>query len=169
VGFETVYAERTRLAHAAPDPRTDADRAFIAWLLRGLFHGDEERLRDFVSAIVDHYVHEIEGHFDSHVYDVATRVVPAGLSLLLSGFTLPLRRALEDGDRIRVEGDVDGLRALTRAGVPDGWSYPRRDREARCLQWTKRSPLAGIAPSRSCSNGGRDVDGQTNSGADRFQ
>jgi glycerol-3-phosphate O-acyltransferase len=117
VALETVYAERTRLARSEANPLADADRAFIAWLLHGLTDADESRQRDLVAATVDHYVHEIEGHFAPEVYEIATRVVPAGLGLLLHGFALPIRQAIDSGDRICVDGAVDELRALARVGT----------------------------------------------------
>src|SRR5690348_12596773 len=52
VVYETLYAEQSRLDGAEEDPRTDADRAFVAWLRREVARAGEGRYRELVHAIV---------------------------------------------------------------------------------------------------------------------
>jgi glycerol-3-phosphate O-acyltransferase len=117
VVYETVYAEQTRLDRSDPDPRTEADRAFVQWLRREMARAGEGRHRELVRAIVAKYVDEISGHFDPLVYRVATRVVPPALSLLLHGLALRNPRAFDIEDRIVIQGEVDALRSLSRRGT----------------------------------------------------
>jgi glycerol-3-phosphate O-acyltransferase len=112
---ETLYAEQQRLAHGEPDPRSSADREFISRVRRALLTGEQHR--ELVYEIVDRYTREIAGHFDPRVYGLATRVVPAGLSALLHGFTLHHPRAFDIEDRIVIEGQVGALRALAQIGT----------------------------------------------------
>jgi glycerol-3-phosphate O-acyltransferase len=117
VAFETIYAEETRLAHAAPEPRTAADRAFIGWFRHELAHATEGHQKDLLYAVVDRYAQEIAGHFDVRAYRVATRVVPPALGALLSGLSVLHRDAFDIDDRILVEGETRALRALARVGT----------------------------------------------------
>ena len=80
---ETLYAEKQRLADAEPDPRTSEDREFVSRMRRTLVTGGP--LPKLICEIVDHYTREIAGHFDPLVYRLATRVVPAGLSVCCTG------------------------------------------------------------------------------------
>jgi len=112
---ETLYAEKQRLAHADPDPRTSDDREFVWHLRRALLIG--EPLPELIYEIVDRYTREIAGHFDPRVYRLATRVVPAGLSALLHGFTIHAPKAFDIEDRIVIQGEVGALRALARVGT----------------------------------------------------
>src|SRR5579859_2323491 len=79
VVYETLYAEQARLDRAEQDPRTEADRAFVASLRRQVARVGEDRYPDLVRAIACRYVDEIAGHFDPFVYRMATRVVPPAL------------------------------------------------------------------------------------------
>jgi glycerol-3-phosphate O-acyltransferase len=117
VAFETIYAEETRLLHAEPDPRTAADRAFIAWFRRELAHAGGERQKELVYAVVDRYAQEIAGHFDRRVYRVATRVVPPALSTLLSGLSLSHAGEFDVDDRILIQGETRALQAVARSGT----------------------------------------------------
>lgn len=117
VAYETVYAERRRLARAEPNPRTGADSRFIAWLRRELAFADEPRRRELVATVIERYTQEIAGHFDRRVYRLATRVVPPALGLLLHGHVLPKPADFRFEDRILLEGEVDALRRLTKLGT----------------------------------------------------
>ena len=121
IAYETIYAEQTRLSHAAPDPRTTADQEFLTWLRRELTHANRERQGELVSAIVGRYVSEISGHFDPRVYGIATRVVPYTVGALLRGFghgkLLGDPRLFDVDDRIVVDGEISALRELARIGT----------------------------------------------------
>ena len=116
VVFETIYSEERRLAQTQPDERAAPDREFLVGLRQSLVRADNQHLRGLVHAIVERYTTEIAGHFDRRVYSVATRAVPVGLGLLLSGLELNNPVALVD-DRISIHGETELLRTLTRLGT----------------------------------------------------
>lgn len=119
--YETVYHEESRLARAETDPRTDADRKFLALLRRQITHSSGEGRARLVESIVRRYTEQISGHFDAHVYQIATRVVPPTLSAVLRGFHRPEHpfRALfmDVDDRIVVDGETEALRVLSKIGT----------------------------------------------------
>jgi len=117
VAYETLYIEQSRLAEEGPDLPPGLDRAFISWLRAELARADEPGFRDLVRAIVEHYVHEIAGHFDRRVYRVAVQVVPRAVSALLHGAPLRGSGLFDVDDRILIEGEVAALQALARIGT----------------------------------------------------
>jgi glycerol-3-phosphate O-acyltransferase len=114
---ETVHAEQSRLERSERDHRGRADARFTDWLSRQLADRDPAMERALVHRIVDRYTREISGHFDPSVYALATRVVPAALSALLHGLTLTHPLVFDVADRIRIDGESEMLRALTRIGT----------------------------------------------------
>jgi glycerol-3-phosphate O-acyltransferase len=117
IAYETVYSEQLRLSQSRPDPRSDDDRSFIAFLRRELAQADQARCVELVRAIVARYTREISGHFDRRVYRVATDVMPSAVSALLQGFSLSNLASFDMDQRVLIEGETDTLRALVRKGT----------------------------------------------------
>jgi glycerol-3-phosphate O-acyltransferase len=119
---DSLYHERLRLLHAPHDERSRADGAFHARVRRELPHASPERQRELVRELVEHYVSEITGHFDSRVYRFATTVLPYGLSGLMQGFSpagllSELRGESRLSDYLLLEGEVKGLQQLATRGT----------------------------------------------------
>jgi glycerol-3-phosphate O-acyltransferase len=118
---ETLFHERCRLEDAT-GPRADADRAFFKGLAQQLHRGGGALDPALLRAVVRHYTDEIHGHFDRHVYAIATRALPVGLSALLNGLS-PLHLVTHARDlpsleeNVVLEGEVETLRSLVNAGT----------------------------------------------------
>jgi glycerol-3-phosphate O-acyltransferase len=117
IAYETVYAEQLRLSQAAPDPRSEVDRSFVALVRRELAQADQARCVELVRAIVARYVREISGHFDRRVYRVATDVMPSAVGALLQGFSLRNLGSFDMDQRILIEGETRTLQALVGKGT----------------------------------------------------
>src|SRR5690349_9107169 len=85
---DTLYHEQRRLEReSSRDPVVRADRAFYRELRRGLGRSDAGELQRLLERTTSRFAEEIAGHFNQHVYNVATTLIPAGLSLLLRATT----------------------------------------------------------------------------------
>jgi len=118
----TLFHERRRLAHADGAERDEADRAFYARVASELRVAGAAEREQLVRSVVEHYVREVQGHFDWHVYDFATRALPVLLTALLHGIA-PSRMLARLGhlqnvdDYVILGGEVDRLRDLARRGT----------------------------------------------------
>lgn len=135
---ETLYHEARRSAASGKSPSS-----FYAGLRRDLVAPPDGGAAALVARAASHYAAEIGGHFDPHVYDLATKLLPRGLGLLLHGaHTSTLFDALGNiDDRVIVGGELEALRRVARQGtvvlVPThvsnldspllGWSIFRSD------------------------------------------
>ena len=116
---DAAYHEIRRLEQSA-----GRDRAAVeAWhrLARRLTRMNADELRDEVHTRCVQIVRDVQGHFDRRVYDVATRVLPVGLGTLFKGGDLIAGEGAESlrdlSQRIRIEGDIDHIRALAGRGT----------------------------------------------------
>lgn len=113
---ETLYHEGRRLSStgAEPDP-------FFQELRRDLLAAANapDTARALLDRVARRYASEIGGHFDPRVYALATRLLPRGLGVLLHGAeTSSFMDALGNvDDRVRFEGDLEGLRSATTHGT----------------------------------------------------
>jgi glycerol-3-phosphate O-acyltransferase len=111
----TIF-EETRRLERCQTPYSVRDRAFLDSLreqLSGAATRDPEVL---VRQVVKHYLDEIVGGFDAHVYDVAIRLVPPALSLLLHGARVSDPKLFDLSDRIVVDGATDLIARLSALG-----------------------------------------------------
>jgi glycerol-3-phosphate O-acyltransferase len=78
----------------------------------------EEDKRDHVATLVHRYAMDVVGNFNPRVYRVANDVLPSVLSLLFTpARTWSLGNLGDLAGRIRIEGPIDTLRALTERGT----------------------------------------------------
>lgn len=118
---EAIHHERARLA-SATGARSVADRRFFGRLSRELGQERPQLREALLRELVQHYVGEIQGHFDPRTYAVATRLVPVAMSALLSGLSpANFVRSLGDLPRLQrnivVEGEVAALQTLAGSGT----------------------------------------------------
>tara|TARA_Y100001968_G_scaffold325693_1_gene367402 strand:- start:121 stop:1737 length:1617 start_codon:yes stop_codon:yes gene_type:complete len=109
--------------------RGTRDAAELAWLerlralRRRLSVASDDELVEALGEITRSYGEEIHGHFDSRTYQSATRVLPAGLALLLrkqklwAGLSRGLTGKLSLADKIRCSGDVATFDRLVELGT----------------------------------------------------
>ena len=125
---ETLYHERRRLARQRG---RDEERAFYSGLRHRLGRASEAETQRMLHEIITRYVEEISGHFDPNIYRVATRVMPVGVSALLTG--LSPGRLLGSGllgggllgggplpsleQMLEIHGDVETTRRLNELGT----------------------------------------------------
>jgi glycerol-3-phosphate O-acyltransferase len=118
---DTIYNERRRLER---EGRTKArsDMAFYDKILKRMHHASERDLRGLLEDLARRFVGEVVGNFNPRVYGLTTRVVPAGLWVLLNAMS-PTRllslASLQRGfaDQVQLDGEVDHVRSLQDKGT----------------------------------------------------
>ena len=118
---ETLYYELKRLETETNVKRREADSAFWKGIKRRLGHAGNAQQRSLLKQIIERFTCEVLGNFNPRVYDVATRVLPKALPLLLNGLSpkrVLARGGLPDlGDSIRIQGDLEGLQRAQKLGT----------------------------------------------------
>jgi glycerol-3-phosphate O-acyltransferase len=107
---DALFHERRRLDRAEAKPgeveRLDA-------VARAIVRGGRADRQTAALSLVSAWADEIHGRFDPEVYRFATRVLPRGLTALLSSPSKGLLRGkLSPESRIRVEGEIAWVREL---------------------------------------------------------
>lgn len=113
---DTVFHERKRLESDGGDPAYAAAIDTAAQTLRDMVRPEMDAALD---TLVATYGAEIHNPFSPRMYRFATRVLPGALTRLLSasrGRDLVLG-SFEPGSRIRVDGPLERIRALTRTST----------------------------------------------------
>jgi glycerol-3-phosphate O-acyltransferase len=119
---ECCVLEEKRLARAT-DAGELAYRQRLRDLRRRLSWATEDELKSDLRDLVRLYGEEIHGHFDASTYENATRVLPAGLALLLrkqklwSGLSRGLRGQLSLSEKVRYSGAVKAFDGLVEQGT----------------------------------------------------
>ena len=120
--FETIYHERRRLEGERDRKQAHRQAAFYDRLYKEALHGNGSRYRQMLKQVLENFTREVVGHFDERVYQLATRVVPTGLSFLLNTVS-PLRmlETLQGSsglvDQLVIEGETDALHRLIELGT----------------------------------------------------
>jgi glycerol-3-phosphate O-acyltransferase len=110
---DALYHERKRLDGHAPADAPHRER--LDRLARALVRGDRRDRTDAALEVVAAWADEIHGRFDPKMYRFATRVLPRGLTGLLSKRPDRLSELdLSANARIKVTGDLALLRDLAR-------------------------------------------------------
>jgi glycerol-3-phosphate O-acyltransferase len=110
---DALWHERKRLERKGDAP----EHAVLDDLARALVRGGRRERTEAGLSLIRGWADEIHGRFDPRVYSVATRVLPRGLTALLSGRRGRLRewRPLEPSEtRIVVRGPLPFLHQLSR-------------------------------------------------------
>jgi len=120
---DTLYHERLRLEREDPrQPRIKEDLSFYRPMRKRLTHASSADQQAMVERMARHFVEEVTGNFDRRVYEVATRAVPTGLSVLLNTVSpsrlLSLRELRSSvADHLVVQGEIDAIRRLADRGT----------------------------------------------------
>ena len=88
--FETIYHERRRIETSRNRRAAARQAAFYDEVYRRALRAGADEQHRLLRRIIERFAREVLGHFDERVYRLATRVVPAGLSLLRNTVS-PLR------------------------------------------------------------------------------
>ncbi len=119
---ESIYFERRRIAEDRGSPARESDRAFWEELSRRLRKAPEHEHPALLREAVEHFGQEIEGHFDSRIYALATRALPSTLGVVLNAVSpsklfrrLPKVPSLDDC--VTIEGETEHLRRLREKGT----------------------------------------------------
>jgi glycerol-3-phosphate O-acyltransferase len=118
---DAAYHELRRLESASEGERAQTAR----WrrVARAVGTLDNHGARALLREIAELHARDVAGNFDRTVYTLASRVAPAGLSVLLSPQIVTQRSILEvlrgEGlaDRIMTSGPVDRVRRLAELGT----------------------------------------------------
>jgi len=123
---EALYSERLRIKRASKNiftrERFLRDHQLWNRIHNGLLKpAAEVDRKDLLDQVICHYAEEIGGHFDSRVYQLATRAVPWGFSWLLNAASV--RRFLPWGmteslsSRLRILGEIPLVQKLAGKGT----------------------------------------------------
>ncbi len=114
----SVDAERERLTKEPLSVRTLVDRAFWLGIQMRTSLGGEAAADDALWAVISHYAEEICGDFDPIAYEIALRILPPALRVLLSPSSvteIPARASGDKAERIVLHGETQTVRALHAA------------------------------------------------------
>ncbi len=119
---ETIYHELARLKREKSTPETAKETATLKKLRGRLLRVSETEKRDILKGMIRRFVNEVLGNFSPRVYQLSTRVIPAGLSLLLNA--LSPKRMLSNlphlpdfQEQIRLKGEIAQIRSLMDKGT----------------------------------------------------
>ncbi len=120
---ESLYHERERLARQGDGSGVvSSDSLFLAAIRKELPRAGRAQEILLLTRIVERYAREIGGHFNPLVYGLATRAIPVGLSVVLSGLS-PLRALRNPESLVRLShqvtlvGDREWLGRLASRGT----------------------------------------------------
>ena len=118
---DAAYHEIRRLETARGPEREEMAR----WrrLARSLGGIDPARARSLLRDAALHHAEDVNGNFDRRVYTLASRVMPAGLAVLLSPQIIGQRNVFDIlrgealADRIATSGPIERVRRLAEIGT----------------------------------------------------
>jgi glycerol-3-phosphate O-acyltransferase len=120
--FDTIYEERRRLEKEKKRSRLKKEGAFYNRIYQEALKASPERQKELLKEIIGFFVEEVTGHFDPRVYELATRVVPPALSVLLNTVSpLRLLETIQGSDplvdQLEIGGEVEALRNAAQRGT----------------------------------------------------
>jgi len=119
---DSVYHEQRRLKASKGKGRDRKDKVFWSGVRKRLGKATDKELRTHLGNAIDRYSQEVCGNFDDRVYQMATRMLPSALGLLLNSVS-PKRLITRFGDlpgiddTVVVQGEVEHLRRLHELGT----------------------------------------------------
>ena len=120
--FDTIYEERRRLEREKKRSRKKREGAFYGRIYHEALKTSPERQKEMLKEIIQFFVEEVTGHFDPRVYELATRVIPPALSVLLN--TVSPLRLLETVqgsdplvDQLEIGGEIEALKNAAELGT----------------------------------------------------
>jgi glycerol-3-phosphate O-acyltransferase len=120
---DTLYHEKQRLDREDPaQPMIKQDLAFYAPLRKRISRASATDQQAMLESMARHFVEEVTGNFDQRVYQVATRAIPTGLTLLMGAMSPWRMLQLRDlraqvADQLVVQGELEHIRKLADRGT----------------------------------------------------
>lgn len=119
---ETVYAEIERWKSERDFPLAQPYLQFFKSLRKKLPHLYDNERKYILKKIISVYMDEIQGHFSPLVYYLATKVVPPGLSFLLTSFSISSMfarsfRLPSIDSHLIIHGNFEKIRKLAQKGT----------------------------------------------------
>lgn len=121
--FDTLYEERRRLDKERNRDKARAQRHFYDEIQSEALRANTVRQRHLLKRILEFFAEEIAGHFDPRFYNLATKVIPRGLSVVLNAHSpLKLAQSVTRGfssleDRFVLSGELDTVKEAARRGT----------------------------------------------------
>ncbi|MCC6750990.1 MAG: 1-acyl-sn-glycerol-3-phosphate acyltransferase [Deltaproteobacteria bacterium] len=120
---DTLYHERRRLERENRKKKsTQAQLAFYQGIQRRLRHASPRDLRALLDELATAFVAEVVGNFNERVYQLSTRLIPSGLSVLLTAASPgrlldPETYRGDVSDHVQLQGEVEHARGLLDRGT----------------------------------------------------
>ncbi len=118
---EALYHEKKR-AEQGPESVPGEQRTFWREAYPAIMDGTPEDRRNVLQHAIDMYAHEIAGHLDPRVFDLSTRLIPAGFTLMLNAVSLRAlatrlpRAGKHLSGNIVAQGHTEALKRLHQKG-----------------------------------------------------
>lgn len=146
---DVLYHEKQRAKSEGYNAEMKEELSFLKGATRGLGSSDDEKKKEMLRKIAEHYAKDIAGHFDKKVFAFSTKILPIGLeamfnvlspATLLSGFSnRPDLRA-----RIAIRGNVEHVREMARKGTVIVTPTHSSNMDSVVLGWAMNE--AGLPP-----------------------
>ncbi len=117
---DTLHHEKKRLETDKKSPTAHEDAAFWDGVKARLGHANDSEIKDILGTVIGRFADEIRGNFSAPLYQLATRVMPRALPMLLNAMSPKrlLQRGVPDiGDTIQIQGDLEAVRAVQKHGT----------------------------------------------------
>jgi glycerol-3-phosphate O-acyltransferase len=120
--FDTIYEERRRLETEKSRSKLKKEGSFYDHAYHQALKASPQRQKELLKEIIQFFVEEVTGHFDPRVYELATRVVPPALSVLLNTVSpLRLLETIQGSDplvdQLEIGGEIDALKSVAKMGT----------------------------------------------------
>lgn len=139
--FDTLYEELRRLETEKDRREAKAMASHYGHMQSEAAKASPDRQREMLREISRHFAEEVSGHFDPRVYNLATRIVPKALTVLLNTMSpLKLLRAIPGGldtmeDQLEIQGETEAIRKLAGLGTTVLVSTHQSNLDSITLGW----------------------------------
>lgn len=121
--FDTLYEERLRLKTEKDSEEVKSLSKYYGSVRSQAMKADASGQRELLGDLTKHFTEEVSGHFDRHVYALATRIMPTVITATLNTLSpLKLIQGLPRGfdtlqDQLILQGEIEALRDLADRGT----------------------------------------------------
>ena len=139
--FDTLYEERQRLEADRGHGEAKSLAPYYNRIQSEAARSGPDRHRELLRELSRHFADEVSGHFDPRVYNLATRVVPRALSILLNTMSpLKLLQAIPRGfgtmeDQLEIQGETEAFKKLAKLGTTVLVSTHQSNLDSITLGW----------------------------------
>jgi len=117
---DTLYHERKRLEVDRKSTTWAEDLSFWDTIKNRLGRASDNEIKDILKSVLERFTEEIRGNFNPVLYNIATRVLPRALPMLLNAMSPKrlLQRGLPDiSDTVRIQGNVQAIKRMNELGT----------------------------------------------------